>query len=99
MDGRKNNGNKGHSTKAKGSDKRKNESRKALALASTPEDVVEVIKKLKEKAINKSDVNAIKLYLEYYLGKPKDSIEIEGNLNTGYSFNEVIALIRGSDKS
>ena len=93
MDKRKLNG--GHSTKAKGNDKRKNEYRKALELASTPEDVVEVIKKLKEKAINKSDVNAIKLYLEYYLGKP---IEIEGNLNTGYSFNEVIALIRGSDK-
>ena len=97
MYGRKNNGNKGHSTKAKGNDKRKNEYRKALELASTPDDVVEVIKKLKEKAINKSDVNAIKLYLEYYLGKPKDSIQIEGNLDTGYSFNDMIAMLRGDN--
>ena len=96
MDKRRNNG--GNSTKAKGIDKRKNEYRKALELASTPEDVIQVIKKLKEKAVNKSDVNAIKLYLEYYLGKPKDSIEIEGSLKTGYSFNEMVALLRG-DKS
>jgi|TARA_R100000084_G_scaffold55365_1_gene23267 hypothetical protein len=96
MDKRKNNG--GNSTKAKGLDKRKNEYRKALELAASPEDVVEVIKKLKEKAVDKSDVNAIKLFLEYYLGKPKDSIEIEGSLNTGYTFNEVIQLIKG-DKS
>tara|TARA_R110002153_G_scaffold7534_1_gene33813 strand:- start:2327 stop:2623 length:297 start_codon:yes stop_codon:yes gene_type:complete len=98
MDGRKNNGNKGHSTKAKGNDKRRNEYRKALEIASTPEDVVEVIKKLKDKAISKGDVNAIKLYLEYYLGKPKDSIEIEGNISGGYNFNEMLALLRG-DKS
>ena len=96
MDKRKNNG--GNSTKAKGSDKRKNEYRKALEIASTPEDVVEVIKKLKDKAISKGDVNAIKLYLEYYLGKPKDSIEIEGNISGGYNFNQMLALLRG-DKS
>ena len=98
MDGRKNNGNKGHSTKAKGGDKRKNEYRKALELASTPDDVVKVIKKLKERALSKGDVNAIKLFLEYYLGKPKDSIEIEGEIKGGFNFNEMLMLLRG-DKS
>lgn len=82
MDKRKNNGNKGHSTKAKGVDKRKNEYRELLDLAATPDEVVEVIKTLKTKAIEKQDVNAIKLFLEYYLGKPKETIETTHNVNT-----------------
>jgi hypothetical protein len=79
MDKRKNNG--GNSTKAKGVDKRKNEYRELLDLASTPEEIVEVIKTLKVKAIEKQDVNAIKLFLEYYLGKPKETIETTLNVN------------------
>ena len=98
MDKRTTNGNKGHSTKAKGLDKRKNQYRKALEIASTPEDVVQVLKKLKEKAVDQGDVTAIKLYLEYYLGKPKDSIEIEGNISGGYNFNDLLSVLRG-DKS
>ena len=82
MDKRKSNGNKGHSTKAKGIDKRKNEYRELLDLAATPDEVVEVIKTLKVKAIEKQDVNAIKLFLEYYLGKPKETIETTHNVNT-----------------
>ena len=82
MDKRKNNGNKGYSTKAKGVDKRKNEYRELLDLAATPDEVVEVIKTLKTKAIEKQDVNAIKLFLEYYLGKPKETIETTHNVNT-----------------
>lgn len=81
MDKRINNGNRGHSTKAKGSDKRKNEYRELLDLAATPDEVVEVIKTLKVKAIEKQDVNAIKLFLEYYLGKPKETIETTLNVN------------------
>ena len=81
MDKRINNGNKGHSTKAKGSDKRKNEYTELLDLAATPDEVVEVIKTLKVKAIEKQDVNAIKLFLEYYLGKPKETIETTLNVN------------------
>ena len=80
-DGRKHNGNRGHSTKALGADKRKNQYKELLDLASTPEEVVEVIKTLKAKAIDKQDVNAIKLFLEYYLGKPKETKEIDLNLN------------------
>jgi hypothetical protein len=95
MDKRKNNGNKGHSTKAIGVDKRKNKYKDLLEDASTPEEVVEVIKKLKNVATEKGDVQAIKLFLEYYLGKPKESLEIEGKLDSGFNFNEMLALIRG----
>jgi len=73
MDKRKDNG--GHSTKAKGVDKRKNKYLELLDQASTPEEVVGVIKKLKQIATDKGDVQAIKLFLEYYLGKPKETIE------------------------
>ena len=90
-DNRRNNGNKGHSTKAKGADKRKNEYKDLLDLASTPDEVVEVIKTLKAKAIDKQDVNAIKLFLEYYLGKPKETIETTHNLND-FSIKELFKI-------
>lgn len=96
MDKRKQNG--GHSTKSKGIDGRKNKYKNLLEDASTPEEVVSVIQKLKKVALDKGDVQAIKLFLEYYLGKPKESLEIEGKLDNGFNFNEMIALIRG-DKS
>jgi len=79
MDKRKNNG--GNSTKSKGVDKRKNQYLELLDKASTKEEVVEVIQKLKDIATTKGDVQAIKLFLEYYLGKPKETID-----NT-HSFN------------
>lgn len=79
MDKRKANG--GHSTKAKGIDKRKNKYLELLDQASTPEEVVKVIKKLKSIALEKGDVQAIKLFLEYYLGKPKETIENTHSLN------------------
>ena len=90
MDKRKQNG--GHSTKAKGNDKRKNEYRELLDLAATPDEVIEVIKTLKTKAIEKQDVNAIKLFLEYYLGKPKETIEninIDANKLTPEEIKEI----------
>ena len=79
-DKRKNNGNKGHSTKAKGVDKRKNAYKTALSEASSVEDVIEVIEKLKKMA-KAEDMQAIKLYLAYYLGNPKDVIEQTHNIN------------------
>tara|TARA_R110000822_G_C15074131_1_gene468954 strand:- start:86 stop:370 length:285 start_codon:yes stop_codon:yes gene_type:complete len=94
MDNRTKNG--GHSTKAKGADKRKNQYKELLDLASTPEDVVEVIKTLKQKAINNQDVNAIKLFLEYYLGKPKETKEIDLNLNE-FSIKDIFKIDK--DKS
>jgi len=72
--GRRANG--GHSTKAKKPiDRRKNEYKDALKQAATIDDVVDVIVKLKEVA-STGDVPAIKLFLEYYVGKPKDSLDI-----------------------
>lgn len=79
MDNRKNNGNKGHSTKAKEGtiDKRKNEYREALKEASTKQDVIDVIKMIKTKAIDEKDIQAGKLFLEYYIGKPKESVDLK----------------------
>jgi hypothetical protein len=81
MDNRKNNGNKGHSTKAKEDkiDKRRNEYRSALKEAATKQDVIDVIKMIKTKAIKDQDTQAAKLFLEYYIGKPKDEVDITTN--------------------
>jgi hypothetical protein len=67
--------------KLKEATKEKTNIRELLDLAATPDEVVEVIKTLKVKAIEKQDVNAIKLFLEYYLGKPKETIETTLNVN------------------
>jgi hypothetical protein len=79
MDKRKENG--GHSTRTKDGtiDKRKNEYREALKEASTKQDVVDVINMIKTKAIKDKDVQAGKLFLEYYIGKPKDEVDITTN--------------------
>lgn len=73
MDKRRNNG--GNSTKSTGLDRRKNQYKSALAEASTKDDVVQVILSLKEKAVT-GDVHAIKLFLEYYLGKPTQVLDV-----------------------
>lgn len=83
MDKRKFNG--GNSTKAKGADKRKNEYRSALEQAATVEDVIKVIKMVHTKAVTKQDIKAAQLFLEYYLGKPNQSIDI--NSSEGFSIN------------
>jgi len=89
MDKRKFNGNKGHSTKAKGSDKRKNQYRDALEKANTVEDVVEVLKMVKNKAVEKQCIQASKLFLEYYLGKPETSIDIKSTEGVNIDFKEL----------
>ena len=79
MDKRKNNG--GNSTKSKEGtiDKRKNEYREALGEASTKQDVIDVINMIKNKAVKDQDTTAAKIFLEYYIGKPKDSLDITTN--------------------
>ena len=81
MDKRKNNGNNGHSTKAKEGtiDKRKNEYKDALSEASTKQDVINVITMIRDKAVKDQDIPAAKIFLEYYLGKPKDSLDVTTN--------------------
>jgi hypothetical protein len=70
--------NGGHSTKTKEGkiDKRKNEYRKALEEACDKQDVIDVIQMIHKKALQDKDVQAGKLFLEYYVGKPKDSLDI-----------------------
>jgi len=92
MDGRKNNG--GHSTKAKGADKRKNQYREAVERAATEEDVIDVIKMLLNKAKSKQDVKAAQLFLEYTVGKPKQDVEIEGGVS--FNFIDLLNNLNGS---
>lgn len=80
MDARKKNG--GHSTKAKGIDKRKNPFKDVIAESQTPEDVKAVLNMVKKKAITEQDIPAAKLYLEYTLGKPDQTIELDGIIPT-----------------
>jgi len=76
MDKRKNNGNKGHSTKSNGVDKRRNQYKEAIEQAGGVKDVVKVLKMLFTKATMDSDTTAAKIYLEYYLGKPRETKDL-----------------------
>lgn len=80
MDKRASNGNKGHSTKAKDGklDKRRNEYKAALAEACSVEDVIEVLRTVRNSALG-ADMQAAKLFLEYYLGKPDNVLKLEGD--------------------
>lgn len=91
MDKRKNNGNKGHSTKAKGFDKRKNEYKKVLEEALTSDDLIQVVKMLFVKAIEKQDVKASQILMEYYLGKPKETIDATYTL-TDFNIKDIYKL-------
>lgn len=93
MDKRKLNGNKGHSTKSKsGIDKRKNEYRTALEKAATVDDVIQVIKMVHSKAVSKQDIKAAQLFLEYYLGKPNQSIDINSSEGFNLNFRELFTF-------
>ena len=92
MDSRKDNG--GHSTKSKtGLDKRKNEYKNALEMAASVDDVVQVINVVKNKALEKQDINAAKIFLEYYLGKPKESLDVTSEQKS-IDFNELLKFGR-----
>jgi hypothetical protein len=95
MDLRKNNG--GHSTKSNGTDKRKNEYRSALEIAGSVQEVVDVLRTVYDRAVNKQDMTAAKLYLEYYLGKPKESVDVHTSGDSVVSFNDILRAIK-SDK-
>jgi hypothetical protein len=74
-DQRKHNG--GHSTKAKGSDRRKNAYRSIVAETISPEDVGDVLKMLLKKSLVSKDTKAAQLLLDYTLGKPKESLRVD----------------------
>ena len=95
MDKRKENG--GHSTKAKDGkeDKRKNKYRDALDNAHTEGDVEKVINMVRNKALKDKDIQAGKLYLEYYVGKPKEGLDLTTN---GEMINIPVIRFKGSDE-
>ena len=80
MDGRKNNG--GHSTKGKAGRKPKIDE---LAFIEKLDNIInsdEAIKKLKD-LISEDNFPALKLYMEYRFGKPKETVQ-----NINHNFNE-----------
>jgi len=97
MDKRKYNG--GNSTKSKGKiDKRKNQYRTAINEAFSGEEVVELLRQFYVRGM-KNDTQAGKIFLEYTIGKPKESVELSGEVGTGNNFNEIIQALRvGGDK-
>jgi len=95
MDKRKNNG--GHSTKAKGSDKRKNQYRDAVEQAASVEDVADVLKMLLTKAKTKQDVKAAQLFLEYTIGKPKQEMDINSSEGLSINFNDILNSFSARD--
>ena len=85
MDNRKNNGNKGHSTKStRADDKRKSKGRQLLAQyldkETNPEDFNKLMNKMLKLGIE-GDSKAATLWLSYVAGKPDQKLEVEGGLN------------------
>jgi hypothetical protein len=74
MDGRKNNG--GHSTKGYAGRKPKSEEIKLVERLSPLED--DALKALTE-GVQSGDIKWVQLYLNYYLGKPKETKDITIN--------------------
>ena len=64
--------NGGNSTKAKGTDLRRNEYRQAVADATNEEEIKNVIQMLYQKAIDRKCVKASELFLSYVVGKPTE---------------------------
>lgn len=64
--------NGGNSTKAKGTDLRRNEYRQAVADATNEDEIKNVIRMLYEKAIERKCVKASELFLSYVVGKPTE---------------------------
>jgi predicted mannosyl-3-phosphoglycerate phosphatase (HAD superfamily) len=74
MDKRKNNG--GNSTKSKGIDKRKNQYKEILEDALSPSELIDLLVMLQDKAIKDKDIQAAKILLEYYIGKPQQRVDV-----------------------
>ena len=83
-DGRKNNGNKGHSTRStKANDKRKNSARAMLEQYLKEEFDYDKFKALMNKQLKfamDGDTKAATLFLNYMLGKPKETVQVAGQV-------------------
>lgn len=95
MDRRKHNG--GHSTKAQGPDKRRNEYREAIDQAGTVEDVAKVLRMLFEKATKEKNIKAAQIYLSYYLGLPRQQASIDINQQAEQPIFNIIREVVSSD--
>lgn len=95
--GRESNG--GHSTKAKGVDKRKNQYRTAIAQAISYDDLTKLLKNTLLVALDddsKDRMKATQMLFEYTLGKPKESVEIDATVDNGIDFKDLINSIRAN---
>lgn len=89
-DRRKYNG--GNSTKAvRPNDKRLNPFRHVLKEAMTPTQVKEVITAMYKKAID-GDTKAATLLMNYYLGKPKESIELSASGDIQFTLKKLVSF-------
>lgn len=70
--------NSAKAAKAKAAGRGESKARKWLREASDKQTTIEVFNKLLSLARN-GDMDAIKTYLAYVVGKPKDTVEIQGN--------------------
>ena len=68
-------GNGGWSTKSKGIDRRKNPFKQLINEATSQENFIAVFQTLEASAMS-GDVQSAKLYLEYTVGKPMQSVDI-----------------------
>jgi hypothetical protein len=68
-------GNEGWSTKAKGIDRRKNPFKQLINEATSEANFIAVFQTLEASAMS-GDVQSAKLYLEYTVGKPMQSVDI-----------------------
>jgi hypothetical protein len=66
--------------------------RKAIMQATSPEDVQRVWKSLYDLALG-GDVTAMRLYLEYAAGKPKESLVIEGPEGGPVKIEALLAVV------
>lgn len=93
MDKRKGNG--GHSTKAKGVDKRKNDFKTAINKAFKDEDVIHVLKTMYNLATQEADIQAAKLFLEYTAGKPSQQMDVTTNGdNISHNLKDIIGFTK-----
>ena len=68
-------GNVGWSTKTKGVDRRKNQFKQLINDATSEQNFISVFQTLEASAMS-GDVQSAKLYLEYTVGKPMQSVDI-----------------------
>ena len=98
MDKRKNNGNKGHSTKSKGLDKRKNQYKNVLAGTIKETDLAQVFQMLFDKAVQEEDVQAAKLIIEYAVGKPSQQLDVTSEHRVSQNFADLISFTKDTEE-